>query len=71
MPKIVRIKGGWKLSKALYAQTIILHDVWNELNMRNWVYSHTFKLTHPSTKFSGSENGHIREKSGLPHPLDE
>ena len=28
----------------------------------NWVYSHIFKLTHPPTKFSGSENGHIREK---------
>ena len=30
-----------------------------------WVYSNTFKLPHPSAEYSGSENGHIREKIDL------
>ena len=72
IPKIVRIRGGWKLYKALYAQNIILHDHmdWMEhrkfgLSQWNGYIAILFKLRHPSGEFSGRENWYIREKIEL------
>ena len=54
MPKItISIKYGLLYGRNLWIVTV------------KWAHRYIFKLLHPSAKFSGSENGHIREKIEL------